>query len=72
MNGSAGFYLCSQEKQLISTGDNIFMCENGNYVLIMFLCDGIMDCETDNSDESLSFCRLFSNEKEQNANVCHL
>ena len=57
---TTGLYLCSSEKKLISTGDSIFHCKYGSSVSHLFICDGVVDCPFDNSDE-MQDCHLFSN-----------
>ena len=57
---TTGLYLCSSEKKIISTGDNVFHCKYGSSVSHIFICDGVVDCPFDNSDE-MQHCHLFSN-----------
>ena len=59
-NETAGLHICSSEIKLISTGDNVFHCKHGSSVLVIFICDGVVDCPFDNSDEMQS-CDSFSN-----------
>ena len=57
---TTGLHLCSSEKKLISLGDNIFHCKYGSSVSHIFICNGVVDCPFDNSDE-MQNCHLFSN-----------
>ena len=55
-----GLHLCVSQKQPVSTGDNLFHCENGSSVSYVFICNGIVDCPFDDSDERIN-CSLFTN-----------
>ena len=57
---AAGLHLCLSEKYPISTGDNLFNCKNGSSVSYMLICNGVVDCPFDNSDEIMN-CSLFTN-----------
>ena len=58
---SEGLHLCSAKKKFTSTGDNLFHCQNGSYISYILVCNGVIDCPFDSSDETFTKCTLFSN-----------
>ena len=52
------YYICQFEKMQLQVGNNIFKCKKGGYISPYYICDKLVDCPNDNSDED--FC-----------NICH-
>ena len=48
-----------KKKELV-IGSNFFPCTNGSYISYLYLCDGIIDCESDQSDEMFEVCSKIS------------
>ena len=46
-----GFKICSQRAKIMKIGSNMFLCKSGQYISTMYICDSIIDCPSDNSDE---------------------
>ncbi len=52
-----GFYVCKMLQTRQKVRDVVFRCQNGEYVSSMHICDGIIDCVNDNSDELSCTCK---------------
>ena len=50
-----GFHVCVSHKKTIFIGIIIYNCSKGGHISTQCLCDGIIDCPNDNSDE-ISIC----------------
>ncbi len=55
-SSSAGFFICSGQKQEVHLNDNLFQCFSGGYISQLYLCDGTPDCKFDGSDEANCNC----------------
>ena len=51
-----GYSICNFNRIRIFTGTNIFECTEGGYILYKSVCDGIIDCPVDRSDEEFCIC----------------
>ncbi len=59
-----GFYVCmTQQTQVVQAG-NIFACQNGGYISVVFVCDNTADCPNDISDEQHYVCGEESNDSQ--------
>ncbi len=54
--GSTGFFLCCYPSREVIIGTNLMKCTNGGYFSVVSICDGIVDCANDESDEELCHC----------------
>ena len=64
---ATGFYLSKYKKFNILIGINLFQCTNGGYILSINICDGVMDCPNDISDEEK--CSCYKQNHTKNASV---
>ena len=53
---SEGYIICPSNKSEIHLGSHIFNCSNGSNILYKYVCDGIVDCPNDKSDEESCLC----------------
>lgn len=51
-----GFFTCQASKSKLQMGTNLFHCHSGAYISSVHLCDGIIDCPNDKSDEQFCIC----------------
>lgn len=56
---ASGFFVHLAKKIFLHTGGHIFMCENGSYVSFLYVCDGVIDCPKDMSDEANCTCNSY-------------
>ena len=59
-----GYLIYHSEKYIISLGSHSFECSNGSNILFEYVCDGILDCPADASDEDSCMCNTSSYSKE--------
>ena len=62
-----GYIICPSNKSEIYLGSHIFNCSNGSHILFKYVCDGIVDCPNDKSDEDFCLCN-----KAKQPNMCKL
>ena len=53
----SGYLVCSYKKHGISSWANLFHCTKGGYILSENLCDSVIDCPNDRSDEEFCYCQ---------------
>ena len=66
---ASGHVICNFNKKKAFIGINMFKCRKGGYILQRYVCDGIIDCPIDRSDEEFCICgqnEIFGNE----TNLC--
>ena len=51
-----GYIISISKKLVIDTDIHTFKCKNGSYILSKYICDGIIDCKDDRSDEEHCHC----------------
>ena len=51
-----GFFLCNVKPFTVIIGSNLFPCNAGGYISYEYICDGLIDCPNDISDEKNIFC----------------
>ncbi len=54
----SGFILCSNALKTVKRGINMFSCKDGSVISVSLVCDGSIDCHSDNSDEEFCNCSL--------------
>ena len=57
------FLIHNSEKYLIDLGIHTFTCSKGSNILFKYVCDGILDCPDDTSDEDSCMCNVTSQTK---------
>ena len=56
LHESEGYIICPSSKSEIHVGSHIFNCSNGSNILYKYVCDGVVDCTNDRSDEEYCLC----------------
>ena len=56
LHKSEGYIICPSSKSKIHLGSHIFNCSNGSSILYKYVCDGVVDCPNDMSDEEYCLC----------------
>ena len=51
-----GYHMCVFKKRRVITKRILFFCLKGGYISFILVCDGKVDCYTDNSDENFCDC----------------
>ena len=51
VSNARGFHVFTFQKSVIALGLNWFVCRSGEYISVLFVCSGIVDCQRDSSDE---------------------
>ena len=51
-----GFHICLRKRLKVQTGFQIFHCEGGGFISQDSICDGMVDCPFDSSDEFSDLC----------------
>ena len=57
---TGGYLICYASKVRIKIGTNLFQCNKGGYISYALLCNDIMDCPNDSSDESDCECKQYT------------
>ena len=57
-----GFFLCNVKTYDVIFGSNLFPCTAGGYISYEYVCDGLIDCPNDISDEKDIFCVKYGKE----------
>ena len=58
-----GYLIHNSEKNFIHLGSHTFTCSRGSNILFRYVCDGILDCPHDTSDEDFCMCNVSSQSK---------
>ena len=58
-----GYLIHDSERIFIHLGSHTFTCSKGSKILFKYVCDGILDCPDDTSDEDFCMCNASSNSK---------
>ncbi len=61
LQNTEGFYICQADAHRILIHTNVFHCSDGSYISYQFVCDELVDCPNDNSDEHYCHCSGPSN-----------
>ncbi len=54
-----GFFIFFSRKEVVKPTSNMFICVKGGFVSHLAICDGIIDCPSDDSDEQYCRCDTF-------------
>ena len=72
-----GFFLCNVKPFTIIIGSNLFPCNAGGYISYEYICDGLIDCPNDISDEKNIVCvkygieeKIFNSEEHNRSHKC--
>ncbi len=60
-----GFQICSAPPVFFNAKYIVFLCSNGGFVSVLCLCDDVIDCPNDNSDEQFCVCAAGNNSHAQ-------
>ena len=58
-----GYLIYHSEKYIINLVSHSFECSNGSHILFEYVCDGMLDCPADASDEDSCMCYTSSYSK---------
>ena len=58
-----GYFIYTSKKYFIHLGSHTFKCFKGSNILFNYVCDGVLDCPSDASDEDIIMCNGSSDSK---------
>ena len=67
-----GYFVCYYNKHDISGGTNLFHCTNGGYILSENICDSVIDCPNNKSDEEFCTCYNYSTSNATSNMMCKI